>query len=249
MKKENNVFLKSRVPLYLQVARLIRKKIESQEWPFGHQIPTLKLLEQEYQVSRITLRSALSQLEECGIILRKRGLGTFVSKDLSKQRWFKLPSHFDEIIKMTQELGVKFLSIEKTDYEFTVDSSFGEILPNYQRFRRVHYYQELPYCILDVYLDNKIFDSDPASFEEAPIILQLLKRPDVHVANAQQTLRIMVSDENTAKHLNMGVGDPIADVCRVLTDENQCIFYYVHIQYPAQMIQIDTDLLQGVKIN
>lgn len=244
MKNEKNAFSKSRVPLYLQVAKLMRKKIESQEWPFGQQIPTLKLLEEEYQVSRITLRAALSQLEESGIILRKRGLGTFVSKNLSEQRWFKLPGNFDELVKRVEELDVRLLAIEQTNNKFTPNFSFGEPVESYQKFHRIHYYKELPYCVLDIYLDKTIFDSDPDNFNNKPIISQLLKRSDINVAYAQQTMRITVSDENTAKHLNMGVGDPIADVCRALMDENQRIFYYAHIQYPAQMIQIDTDLLQ-----
>jgi len=45
--------------------------------------------------------------------------------------------------------------------------------------------------------------------------------------------------------LNIGVGDPIADVCRVFKDPSDKILYYAHIQYPAQLIQIDTDLLQN----
>ncbi|MDB5825179.1 MAG: hypothetical protein JWR21_3883, partial [Herminiimonas sp.] len=92
MNKSSLVFQKSRLPLYLQVASLMRKKIETLEWRFGEQIPTLDALEKEYQVSRITLRESLAQLEELGIIRRRRGLGTFVVKDLSQQRWFKLPT-------------------------------------------------------------------------------------------------------------------------------------------------------------
>ena len=39
-------------------------------------------------------------------------------------------------------------------------------------------------------------------------------------------------------------GRKIADVCRVFLDERMQIIYYAHIQYPAQMIQIETDLLR-----
>lgn len=55
----------------------------------------------------------------------------------------------------------------------------------------------------------------------------------------------MVSDEDTAAHLNIGVGDPIADVCRALQDQDGRIVYYAHIQYPAQMIQVEMDLMPG----
>ena len=64
MIKALSVFRKSRLPLYLQVARLMRQKIERQEWRMDAQIPTLNELEREYQVSRITLRESLGQLED-----------------------------------------------------------------------------------------------------------------------------------------------------------------------------------------
>lgn len=233
------------MPLYLQVAKLMRQKIESQEWRFGEQIPTLDELEKEYQVSRITLRAALNQLEEIGIVRRTRGLGTFVAKDLSEQRWFKLANNFDELVEAVASLKIRLLPIEHTEQSLVPAFPFGEVGPVYHRLRRVHYHKDVPYCLIDIYLDKKIFDSNPEAFSNAPIVPQLAVRPDVNVVHAKQIMRVTVSDEDTALHLNIGAGDPIADVCRALMDEHQRIFYYAHIQYPAQMIQIDTDLLQG----
>jgi GntR family transcriptional regulator len=245
MKNEPNIFHKSRMPLYLQVAKLMRQKIESQEWRFGEQIPTLEELEKEYEVSRITLRAALNQLEEHGIVRRTRGLGTFVAKDLSEQRWFKLPNSFDDLVETVANLKIRLLSIDQDDHALVPAFPFGEVGPAYHRLRRIHYHNDEPYCLIDLFLDKEIFDSDPQAFRSATIVPQLAARPDVHVAHARQIMRITVSDEDTASHLNIGVGDPIADVCRAFLDEDRQIIYYAHIQYPAQMIQIDTDLMQG----
>lgn len=245
MKNDPNIFHKSRMPLYLQVAKLMRQKIESQEWRFGEQIPTLEELEDEYEVSRITLRAALNQLEEQGIIRRTRGLGTFVAKDLSEQRWFRLPTSFDDLVETVANLKIELLPIEQDDHALAPAFAFGEIGPAYHRLRRVHYYNDEPYCLIDIYLDKEIFDSDPEAFKGATVVPQLAARPDVQVEQARQIMRITVSDEDTASHLHIGVGDPIADVCRTLLDQNGQIIYYAHIQYPAQMIQIEIDLMQG----
>ena len=58
-------------------------------------------------------------------------------------------------------------------------------------------------------------------------------------------MHVTICDEDTAAHLDIGVGDPIADVRRTMLDPDGRIVYYAHIQYPAQMIQIETDLMQG----
>ena len=239
------VFQNSRVPLYLQVAKLMRRRIENGEWRFGAQIPTLDELEREYKVSRITLRGALDQLEALGIVRRTRGLGTFVAKDLSEQRWFKLTGTLNELVAAVSGLKIRLLSIDGDPAAPLAPAfAFGSVGPAYQRLRRVHYHKDEPYCLIEIYLDRSIYDSDPEGFSSAPIVPQLAARDDVKIAHAKQVLRITVSDEDTAAHLNIGVGDPIADVCRTFLDEAMQIIYYAHIQYPAQMIQIETDLLK-----
>lgn len=238
-----SVLRRSRVPLYLQVASLMRQKIESQQWTYGAQIPTLDDLEKEYRVSRITLRAALNQLAESGIVRRTRGLGTFVAKDLSSQRWFKLPNTFNELVDTVANLKIRLLHIEPAQHRLVPAFPFGKVGPAYHRLRRVHYHDDVPYCLIDIYLDKAIFDSDPQAFSRATVVPQLAARPDIAIAGARQVMRITVSDEDTAGHLDIGVSDPIADVCRALVDEDDRIVYYAHIQYPAQMIQIETDLM------
>jgi GntR family transcriptional regulator len=66
----------------------IGKAIQSGVFKHGTQLPPEKDLMTMLGVSRTTLREALSSLEELGLIVRRRGLGTFVAeqsivKDLS----------------------------------------------------------------------------------------------------------------------------------------------------------------------
>lgn len=244
MKNDVTVFQKSRMPLYLQVAKLMRQQIESQAWRFGEQIPTLGELEQKYRVSRITLRAALDQLAALGIVRRTRGLGTFVAKDLSKERWFKLPTTLDELVDAVADLKIHLLPIEEKSHGSLAPAfPFGEVGPAYQRLLRVHYHNDEPYCIIEIYLDKEIFDAAPDAFSSRPIIPQLVAFRNVRVGQAKQIMRITVSDEITAKHLDIGVGDPIAHVCRTILNDQDRIIYYANIQYPAQMFQIEMDLL------
>jgi GntR family transcriptional regulator len=243
MNKRQSAFHKSRMPLYLQVSKLMRQKIESQEWRFGEQIPTLDELLKDYQVSRITLRAALAQLEEQGMIRRARGLGTFVAKDLSQQRWFKLPGSWDELIATASRLKIRLLQIEQADHPLVPAFDFGTVGPAYHRIRRVHYHEEVPYCLIEIYLAKDVFMKHPEAFSNAPVLPTLAAMKKLRIARAKQIMRITVSDEDTAGHLDIGVGDPIADVCRTLLDGDQRILYYAHIQYPAQMIQVETNLL------
>ena len=237
------IYQKSRMPLYLQVAKLMRQQIESGAWAYGEQIPTLDRLEEEYQVSRITVRAALDQLESLGIVRRSRGLGTFVAKDLTNQRWFKLPTRLDELVEAVANLQIRLLSLDDDgEHPLVPAFPYGEVGPAYQRLRRVHYHEDEPYCLIDLHLDKAIYDTDPQAFSSKPVIPQLVRFPGVRIAGAKQVMRIMVSSEVTAQHLGIGVGDPIAHVSRSIVDERNRIVYYADIQYPAQMFQIEIDL-------
>lgn len=68
------------MPLYQQILNEIRARIASSQWPADTQLPTEDELEVNLQVSRVTIRQALSAAVEEGLIFRIPGKGTFVSR-------------------------------------------------------------------------------------------------------------------------------------------------------------------------
>ncbi|NRT90744.1 GntR family transcriptional regulator [Clostridium beijerinckii] len=68
------------IPLYQQLADIIRNSITSGELKYGDKIPTEVELSEKYNVSRITVRAAINELVESGFLIKKQGKGTFVSK-------------------------------------------------------------------------------------------------------------------------------------------------------------------------
>lgn len=63
----------SPIPLYLQVSADMTRRIVEEEWQVGDQLLSEITLAELYQISRITMRQALAQLEKEGLISRKRG--------------------------------------------------------------------------------------------------------------------------------------------------------------------------------
>ncbi|MGH3192628.1 MAG: GntR family transcriptional regulator [Streptosporangiaceae bacterium] len=66
----------SSVPLYLQLAAILRRQIEAGE--LVSRVPSVRTLAQEYGVSHITAGKALSVLREEGLIESVRGKGAYV---------------------------------------------------------------------------------------------------------------------------------------------------------------------------
>lgn len=74
---------KQRTPLYSQIRTYINDQIQQLNWKPGDQLPSENELAAQFNVSRITVKTALSELIEEGIIFRVQGKGTFVSTDPS----------------------------------------------------------------------------------------------------------------------------------------------------------------------
>ena len=82
-------------PLYHQLMQRISADIEKGTYPVGSRIPPEHELEQLYQVSRVTVRRALAELTNEGLLERKQGKGTFVSAPQLRQDTKSLHSFHD----------------------------------------------------------------------------------------------------------------------------------------------------------
>jgi DNA-binding GntR family transcriptional regulator len=67
--------------LYFQLYEILKKKIESNEWIVGSQIPTEDELCRMFSVSRATVRTAVLELVRQGFLKRQQGKGTFIHKN------------------------------------------------------------------------------------------------------------------------------------------------------------------------
>ena len=75
MGKLTETYKRSNVPLYLQIASTLRRRIETGHWKNGSQISTIEALEREFEVARVTVRQAIDVLQTEGLVRRQQGKG------------------------------------------------------------------------------------------------------------------------------------------------------------------------------
>ncbi len=69
-----------REPLYATIAGRAEARIRAGEWAPGDRLPPERELCRDLNVSRATLRQALAELEQRGLVSRHQGRGTFVTR-------------------------------------------------------------------------------------------------------------------------------------------------------------------------
>jgi GntR family transcriptional regulator len=99
-------------PLYYQLKNILKSRILSKEIKGNGRLPTEAELCIEYNVSRVTVRQALSELMKDGLIYRDRGKGTFVTEGVELKRP-ELRGSIDNLIAAAEGTRIKVLSYQE----------------------------------------------------------------------------------------------------------------------------------------
>jgi GntR family transcriptional regulator len=84
-------------PLYIQLQNLLRQAIHSGTLVVNDALPAERHMAEDFDVSRITVRKAIDGLATEGLITRRRGAGTFVTRRLEKN-FSKLTSFTEDML-------------------------------------------------------------------------------------------------------------------------------------------------------
>lgn len=90
-------------PLYEQLAKILRQQIEEGKIKHDYPIPSERKLCEKYNISRITVRQAISEMINEGLLYRKQGKGTYVARR-------KISQGLTRIVNFTRtvlDLGMK----------------------------------------------------------------------------------------------------------------------------------------------
>ena len=198
----------SPVPLYAQIAALLRGRIVRGVWTEGDRLPSLDALTREFEVARVTVRQAIVMLEREGILAAKQGRGTFVTARPGAERRLPVQSTLADLVAMLQGSKPRLLNIEERHAAPMLTERDGKPAPHYVYMRRVHLRDDVPYCVISIYLDERIFRKAPERFRNEVMIPILSTLPDVRIAAAHQTLTIGMADAETARRLGVPVNAP-----------------------------------------
>ena len=103
----------SPIPLYLQIADVMRDRIARGVWRDGELIPTLEQIAAEFGVARVTARQAVQLLTREDALTPMRGRGTFVSAPAALHRPVHVVTSLDELADTYRATTPALLKIEE----------------------------------------------------------------------------------------------------------------------------------------
>ena len=200
------------IPLYFQLKEIIKEKIVEGKLNPGDLIPSERELSEKYEISRPTIRQALQELVNEGLLYREKGKGTFVAKpkikygfiqnlttfyDDMKKKGYKLKTKIrrKELKKVTEVVANK-LNLKNDDQIIFLDRV--RLIDNEPIVRVMNFvpYKKCPE-LMDVDLEDK------------SLYKVMEEKCDQKYYRAEVTLEPVVAKEYDAKLLDTEVGAPM----------------------------------------
>ena len=238
----SKVYDRSRVPQYIQVASVMRRRIETKQWLPGQKISTLVELEREFAVARVTIRQAIDILSEEGLLRSQQGRGTFVAEKPVSRHWYKLATTWDALVAPIRSNVLKRIKVDNPPIKPVLQEDEGELAPKYIFMRSVQFKDGQPYGIVNLHLADEIFRRAPEQFRQHPALSVLAGLKGVQVQDAHQTVVIGSADPITAELLHVELGAPIAECRCVVLDRKGVAIYVADIIYRSDAIKLHIDL-------
>lgn len=232
----------SRVPRYLQVASVLRRRIRDGHWLVGDKIATLEELEREFNVARVTVRQAIDLLQGEGLVKSFQGRGTFVTKAVQNDRWMQLATDWESLIAPIRDHIPNVLPSEPRPVP-RIEEGDGIAAPAYVFLRSVQKRAGKPYAYARVHVAKHVYAKGSKQFSSRVALAVLSEMKNLAIARAHQTVVVGAADIEAARHLGIALNAPTAEARCVVTDKKGVIIYIGEITYPGDYVRLNIELI------
>ncbi len=203
----------TRIPYYVQVAETLRRRIMTDEYTEGSLMPPSPEFEEEFNVSRITIRKAFEMLSRDGLLRRKRGIGTIVQHCERDLVVLELSGDFRRLVRSVENLPLeqKVLDIKVVDAPNHVRRMFS--LPpgrRVLRVKKIRYHNGKPLSFYIHYTDRDLYRKVTKKKAEQKTFVALFEEiTNTKPTTLKQRIESVVADIDLSDVLQVNFGLPL----------------------------------------
>ncbi|MER7910026.1 MULTISPECIES: GntR family transcriptional regulator [unclassified Streptomyces] len=229
----DSLVLNRKLPLWYQVSQSLRASILGRTPDASLRLPTEEQLAAHYGVSVLTMRQALKELEEEGLISRHRRRGTFIEPGARRSTPRRLLGSIDAIV--AQQSGERTTVLGHGAEP--VPGELAEYFPDvpevvaYRRLRSDGESGEPTNWAENAVLPALAAAIDPADLERWPMTKVLRDVVGVRISRITDTVEARLADPETAGLLRVPLLSPILHYTGVTYDEDGRVVDVARIRY------------------
>jgi DNA-binding GntR family transcriptional regulator len=232
----------SPVPLYFQAATQIERAIVDGTLSIGQRLDNEILLAEALGLSRPTMRRAIQELVDKGLLVRKRGVGTQVVAG-QVRRTVELTSLYDDLRRSGREPSttVLHLGVEPANDQVATQLALrpsAEVI----RIDRVRLTAGQPLAVMTNYLPAELGPVEQAALDSTGLY-DLLRRKGIHIRVAHQRIGARAATAREAQLLKERAGSPLLTMQRTAYDDTgRAVEFGSHV-YRPELYSFDVTLV------
>jgi GntR family transcriptional regulator len=233
-------------PLYAALESQLAAGIGGGEFPVGTQLPTEEQLIQRFSVSRTTVRKAIQNLSERGLIEIRRGTGTFVAQPKITQDLTELTGFVEDMEALGHTASARLIDRRVVSADACVAEhlrmAVGTTVMRIQRVRIANgIAMSFDETFLPLHIGEQIVRHD---LEANPIFALLEQRYGIALLEADYNLEAVSATCDVAAALSVQVGSPIFLIERTSYAAGDQPVDYEKLFYRGDLIRFKTRLIR-----
>ncbi len=229
-------------PLYNQIKDRILEYIEVNDLPSEAKLPSERELGEIFSVSRLTVRRAVDELIQLGVVLRRPGKGLYVGFPKWKQRLLMVTSFSEAFESMGHTPGTQILETEfMTGTQRTCKNMGLPIDAQVLRTRRLRLVDNIPFSIQTSYLNYDLLPGIENKLE-GQILYQIIEdHYGVKLAKTEAMLESTLADHAMAALLDIKPGAPLFLMCGLVQSSDGLPVEYFEAYYRGDRMRFQIE--------
>ncbi len=219
-------------PIYQQIARVLRSRIFHGLYPRGSSIPSENELATEFGVARLTARQALQELRREGVLVSRRGSGTFVPPELRLVRPVRFTGYLEDFILQSLTLVTKLGPVRTVVAAPAVRRAYGlRAGAKVVRVERTRFDDGTPVQLSVNYLLPSVAQRLPLARLGNGSLSEMMSRElGIDTTSATQSITAEAAGADSARALKVRPGQPLLFVETVGFDRTKVV-NFTHVHY------------------
>lgn len=233
----------SPVPLYYQAAQALEQAIEDGRLPRGSKLDSELDLAEQLGISRPTMRAAIKQLVDKGLVVRRRGIGTTVAPK-PVRRAVALTSLYDDLKEAGREPQTRVLSLEEVSCPPEIAEHLGlDAGAPVVRFKRLRVADSDPIALMCNIVPVGLLQIESEDLERTGLY-DLFRKSGIAPHVATQRVGARKADAEEAELLQVDLGSPVLTMTRTAYDTSGRPIEYGSHSYPAESYWLEMMLVE-----
>lgn len=231
------------LPLYHQVAGIVRQRIYDAEYPVGGRLLSEDELAAEFTVSRATIRQAIGELVVEGLVVRKQGSGTFVQAPNPNVLRQRFRGSLGDLIRESHLAKTRDITISHGEpFIERIASALHLQVPSGTIVRRTRTMSGEPFAYTVTYLPPDLGSPLTLSALRRWALMELLIKQGTKLHSATQSIRAQLADPEICTKIDVELGSAVLYVERLVNDTSGRAVEFVQSWYRGDRYEYTVNL-------